>query len=82
MSSSRSTSRSARTQLHTLTAHEQYQPVEIGPPVDENGVERKVDSGSAEAPRQAQQATTARSNQIPKPTVEEYKEITSGHGHH
>ena len=21
-------------------------------------------------------------NQIPKPTAEEYKEITSGHGHH
>ena len=29
-------------QLHTLTAHEQYKPAEIGPTVDENGVERKV----------------------------------------
>ncbi|MFF9348692.1 cytochrome bc complex cytochrome b subunit [Streptomyces sp. NPDC014734] len=67
--------------LHTLTAHEQYQPVEIGPTVDENGVERKV------SPLQKLRARLSRSyfgedGQIAKPTVEEYKEITSGHGHH
>ncbi|MFK0233349.1 cytochrome bc1 complex cytochrome b subunit [Streptomyces vinaceus] len=67
--------------LHTLTAHEQYKPVEIGPTVDENGVERKV--GRAEKLRaKLSKGYYAQDNQIPKPTVEEYKEIQSGHGHH
>ena len=68
-------------QLHTLTAHEQYKPAEIGPTVDENGVERKV-TAHGEAARQAQRGYYGEDSQIPKPTVEEYKEITSGHGHH
>ncbi|KPI05133.1 MULTISPECIES: ubiquinol-cytochrome c reductase cytochrome b subunit [unclassified Streptomyces] len=67
--------------LHTLTAHEQYKPVEIGPTVDENGVERKV--GRMEKLRaKLSKGFYAENNQIPKPTVEEYKEIQSGHGHH
>jgi ubiquinol-cytochrome c reductase cytochrome b subunit len=68
-------------QLHTLTQHEQPKPLELGPKVDENGVERKV------SPTRKLRAKLSKSyygddNVIPKPTAEEYKEITSGHGHH
>ncbi|MCF6522966.1 ubiquinol-cytochrome c reductase cytochrome b subunit [Streptomyces sp. JJ36] len=68
-------------QLHTLTAHEQYRPIELGPEVDENGVRRKI------GPVQKMRAKLSRGyfgpeSQIPKPTAEEYREITSGHGHH
>ncbi|MCX4797946.1 MULTISPECIES: cytochrome bc1 complex cytochrome b subunit [unclassified Streptomyces] len=68
-------------QLHTLTAHEQYKPVEIGPTVDENGVERKV-SALQKLRAKLSKGYYGEDNQIAKPTVEEYKEITSGHGHH
>ncbi|MEU6211329.1 cytochrome b [Streptomyces sp. JL4002] len=67
--------------LHTLTAHEQYKPVEIGPTVDENGVERKV-KATEKLRAKLSKGFYAEGNQIPKPTVEEYKEIQSGHGHH
>ncbi|MCX5196848.1 cytochrome bc complex cytochrome b subunit [Streptomyces sp. NBC_00249] len=67
--------------LHTLTSHEQYEPLEIGPTVDENGVERKV-SGAEKLRVKLSKGMFAENNQIPKPTVEEYKEIQSGHGHH
>ena len=67
--------------LHTLTAHEQYKPAEIGPTVDENGVERKV-KGTEKLRAKLSEAYYGEESQIPKPTVEEYKEITSGHGHH
>ncbi|MEU9284028.1 cytochrome bc complex cytochrome b subunit [Streptomyces sp. NPDC048275] len=67
--------------LHTLTAHEQYQPAEIGPTVDENGVERKV-KGTQRLRAKLSKGYYGENNQIPKPTVEEYEEITSGHGHH
>jgi ubiquinol-cytochrome c reductase cytochrome b subunit len=67
--------------LHTLTAHEQYKPAEIGPTVDENGVERKV-SGAQKLRARMSEGFYGDEGQIPKPTVEEYKEITSGHGHH
>ncbi|KAB2590315.1 cytochrome bc complex cytochrome b subunit [Streptomyces cyaneofuscatus] len=68
-------------QLHTLTAHEQYKPVELGPEVDENGVKRKI------SPVQKLRAKLSKgyygeNNQIAKPTAEEYKEISEGHGHH
>ncbi|PJE98570.1 ubiquinol-cytochrome c reductase cytochrome b subunit [Streptomyces carminius] len=67
-------------QLHTLTAHEQYRPLELGPETDENGVRRKV------GPVQKFRARLSRGyygegSQVPKPTAEEYKELTSGHGH-
>ncbi|KAF4406476.1 MULTISPECIES: cytochrome bc complex cytochrome b subunit [Streptomyces] len=68
-------------QLHTLTQHEQRKPLEAGPEVDENGVKRKV-------PRvQKLRAKLSRgfygeNTQIPKATPEEFKEISSGHGHH
>ncbi|MFC7639278.1 cytochrome bc complex cytochrome b subunit [Streptomyces thermogriseus] len=68
-------------QLYTLTAHHQYKPAELGPAVDENGVERKV--GFMEKLRvRLSHAYYGTGSQIPKPTVEEYKEITSGRGHH
>ncbi|CAL9314854.1 cytochrome bc1 complex cytochrome b subunit [Streptomyces sp. SudanB182_2057] len=68
-------------QLHTLTAHEQYKPAEIGPTVDENGVERKVPA-SQKLRAKLSNAYYGEQAQIPKPRAEEYKEITSGHGHH
>ncbi|MFJ6936023.1 cytochrome bc complex cytochrome b subunit [Streptomyces sp. NPDC101132] len=67
--------------LHTLTAHEQYAPAELGPTVDENGVERKV-KGSEKLRVKLSKGYYGENNQIPKPSVEEYKEIQSGHGHH
>jgi ubiquinol-cytochrome c reductase cytochrome b subunit len=67
--------------LHTLTAHEQYKPLEIGPTTDDNGVERKV-KGSEKLRAKLSEAYFGEESQIAKPTVEEYKEITSGHGHH
>lgn len=67
--------------LHTLTAHEQYRPAEIGPTVDENGVERKT-SPAEKLRVKLNKGYYGEGSQIPKPTAEEYKEITSGHGHH
>ncbi|MCL3993671.1 cytochrome bc1 complex cytochrome b subunit [Streptomyces lavenduligriseus] len=68
-------------QLHTLTSHKQYTPAEIGPTVDENGVERKVPA-SQKLRVKLSHAYYGEESQIPKPTVDEYKEIASGHGHH
>ncbi|NYV74150.1 cytochrome bc complex cytochrome b subunit [Streptomyces sp. UH6] len=68
-------------QLHTLTAHEQYKPAEIGPTVDENGVERKV-KASEKLRAKLSQGYYGEGNQIEKPTLEEFKEIEAGHGHH
>ncbi|NDZ79955.1 ubiquinol-cytochrome c reductase cytochrome b subunit [Streptomyces sp. SID10853] len=68
-------------QLHTLTAHEQYRPLEIGPEVDENGVARKV-SRLTRVRAKLSKGYYGEHNQIEKPTADEYKEITSGHGHH
>jgi len=68
-------------QLHTLTAHEQYEPVAIGATVDENGVRRKV-KGTEKLRAKLSESYYGEDSQIAKPTVEEYKEITSGHGHH
>ncbi len=68
-------------QLHTLTAYEQYEPVAIGPAVDENGAARKV-KGSEKLRAKLSHAYYGEESQIPKPTVEEYREITGGDGHH
>jgi ubiquinol-cytochrome c reductase cytochrome b subunit len=68
-------------QLHTLTSHKQYTPAEIGPTVDENGVERKVPA-SEKLRVKLSHAYYGEESQIPKPTVDEYKVIASGHGHH
>ncbi|MET8751607.1 cytochrome bc complex cytochrome b subunit [Streptomyces sp. NPDC004667] len=67
--------------LHTLTSHTQYEPIEIGPTVDENGVERKVKAGE-KLRAKLSKGFYGENTQIPKPTAEEYKEIQSGHGHH
>ncbi|MFE7772367.1 cytochrome bc complex cytochrome b subunit [Streptomyces sp. NPDC057445] len=66
---------------YTLTAHEQYKPLEIGPTVDENGVERKVPR-MEKLRASLSKGLFGEGNQIPKPTPEEYKQIESGHGHH
>jgi ubiquinol-cytochrome c reductase cytochrome b subunit len=67
--------------LHTLTAHEQHRPSEVGAEVDENGVRRRI------SPLERLRVRISRGyfgseSQIPKPTAEEYKAITSGEGHH
>ena len=67
--------------LYPLVAHEQHKPYEIGPEVDENGVRRKV--GPLERARaRLSRGYYGEHAQIPKPTREEYQELTSGHGHH
>ncbi|WP_327291524.1 cytochrome bc1 complex cytochrome b subunit [Streptomyces sp. NBC_01198] len=68
-------------ELHVLTAHVQPQPLDVGPEVDENGVERKLNPVTKVRARLSRNFYGEHS-QIPKPTVEEYDEITSGHGHH
>ena len=71
--------------LYTLTAHEQQQPAELVPLVDENGVRRKANpiSRAGEKVRVSlSKGYFGEGHQIPKPTAEEYNEITSGHGHH
>lgn len=68
-------------QLHVLTQHEQPVPLELGPEVDENGVERKL-SRAQKLRAKLSKSYYGEDNVIAKPTVEEYKEITSGHGHH
>ncbi|GAA4954911.1 ubiquinol-cytochrome c reductase cytochrome b subunit [Uniformispora flossi] len=65
--------------LHVLTAHEQHTPAELPPAVDENGVARKLKVGEKLRVRLSRWYF---SEQIEKPTAEEYREITSGHGHH
>ncbi|WFB09974.1 cytochrome bc complex cytochrome b subunit [Streptomyces sp. LX-29] len=68
-------------QLHTLTSHEQPKPLELGPEVDENGVKRKI-KRSEKLRVKLSKSYFGEGSQIPKPTAEEYQEITSGHGHH
>jgi ubiquinol-cytochrome c reductase cytochrome b subunit len=70
----------SQAQLFTLTQHEQHPPYEVGPLVDANGVRRRV------TPTQRVRARLARAmfgpqTRIAKPTVEEYREVTSGDQH-
>ncbi|MEU1790840.1 ubiquinol-cytochrome c reductase cytochrome b subunit [Streptomyces sparsogenes] len=67
--------------LFKLTQHEQPKPLEIGPEIDENGVRRKI-KRSQKLRAKLSKGYYGGDNVIPKPTTEEYKEITSGHGHH
>ena len=67
--------------LYKYTAHDQLTPAEIGATTDENGVERRV-SPLERARVSLSKSYYGEGAQIPKPTAEEYKEITSGHGHH
>ncbi|GGT63951.1 cytochrome bc1 complex cytochrome b subunit [Streptomyces purpureus] len=66
---------------YKLTAHEQYEPAELPPAVDENGVERKI-SRTEKLRVKLNKSYYGDGSQIAKPTAEEYKEITEGHGHH
>ncbi|MEU6082040.1 ubiquinol-cytochrome c reductase cytochrome b subunit, partial [Streptomyces sp. NPDC047108] len=68
-------------QLHTLTQHDQYTPLELGPEVDENGVRRKIKRTQKLRARMSK-GFYGQDSQIAKPTAEEYREITEGHGHH
>ncbi|MFF5003206.1 cytochrome bc complex cytochrome b subunit [Streptomyces phaeochromogenes] len=68
-------------QRFTLTQHEQDVPYDVGPLVDANGVERKVKPSQRLRSRLAR-AMYGQNAQIPKPTVEEYRELTSSDDHH
>ncbi|MER7844049.1 ubiquinol-cytochrome c reductase cytochrome b subunit [Kitasatospora sp. NPDC096077] len=67
--------------LYTLTAHEQPEPVELEPEVDENGVARRAGLWTRTRAKLSR-GFYGEGSQIAKPTVEEHEEITSGHGHH
>jgi ubiquinol-cytochrome c reductase cytochrome b subunit len=66
---------------YRLTAHEQYAPIELPAQVDENGVKRKIGM-LTKVRAKLSEGYFGDAAQIPKPTVEEHQEITSGHGHH
>ncbi|MET8010732.1 cytochrome bc complex cytochrome b subunit [Streptomyces sp. NPDC005271] len=68
-------------QRHLLTQHEQPEPYEVGPAVDENGVARKI-KPSQKLRSKLSKSYYGEDAVIPKPTRAEYDEITSGHGHH
>ncbi|MCK8679704.1 MULTISPECIES: ubiquinol-cytochrome c reductase cytochrome b subunit [Streptomyces] len=71
----------SQSQRYSLTAHEQYEPAEVGPAVDENGVERKLTRGE-KLRAKLSKGYFGEGNQVPKATAEEYREISSGHGGH
>lgn len=62
-------------ELHTLTAHEQYTPLDPGPQLDANGVPRKV-SRRERLRLRLSHAYYGPSGQIAKPTREEIQHIT------
>ncbi|GGW84622.1 cytochrome bc1 complex cytochrome b subunit [Streptomyces lomondensis] len=71
----------SQAELFTLTQHEQNPPYEVGPEVDAGGVRRKVKRSERLRARLAK-AMFGPDARIEKPTVEEYREITSGDHHH
>jgi quinol---cytochrome-c reductase cytochrome b subunit len=66
--------------LFVLTQHEQNPPYEIGPREDANGVRRPVTVSQRVRARLAR-ALFGPETHIPKPTREEYRELTSGDHH-
>ncbi|MEU0106206.1 cytochrome bc complex cytochrome b subunit [Streptomyces sp. NPDC006251] len=68
-------------ELFTLTQHEQNPPYEVGPEVDAGGVRRKVKRSERLRARLAH-AMFGPDARIQKPTVEEYRAITSGDHRH
>ncbi|MEU9183463.1 cytochrome bc complex cytochrome b subunit [Streptomyces sp. NPDC048484] len=68
-------------QRFTLTQHEQDPPYDVGPLVDENGVERKAGPSQRLRARLAH-AMYGQNAHIPKPTAEEYRELTNSDEHH
>ncbi|MBO1415652.1 ubiquinol-cytochrome c reductase cytochrome b subunit [Streptomyces sp. FH025] len=67
--------------LYTLTSHDQPQPSDLPPEVDENGVARKA-GFLTRARVKLSRGFYGEGSQIPKPTAEEHKEVASSHGHH
>ncbi|WP_327716519.1 cytochrome bc complex cytochrome b subunit [Streptomyces sp. NBC_00490] len=70
----------AQDRLHTLTQHEQNPPYEIGPLLDTNGVRRPVTVSQRVRARLAY-VMFGPETRIPKPTAEEYRQISSGDHH-
>ncbi|MFK4267572.1 cytochrome bc1 complex cytochrome b subunit [Streptomyces milbemycinicus] len=68
----------SRERLHILTAHEQYQPIESGGPGVQGGPESST-SRTRRLRARLSRGFYGEGTQIPKPTVQEYEEITSGH---
>lgn len=68
-------------QRFALTQHDQAAPYEVGPLVDANGVTRRVGPSRKLRARLAR-AMYGPGTQIPKPTAEEYRELTSEDHHH
>jgi ubiquinol-cytochrome c reductase cytochrome b subunit len=64
---------------HKLTAHTVRQPLELPAATDENGIPAP---GGRKAKLRARLSRWYFGDRIEKPTAEEYKQITSGHGHH
>ncbi|GGO36718.1 cytochrome bc1 complex cytochrome b subunit [Streptomyces lasiicapitis] len=71
----------SQAERYRLTAHEQQRPYEVGPAVDANGVARKVPRSDRLRARLSR-AMYGPGTQVPKPTVEEYRQVHSGHGGH
>ncbi|MFF4544327.1 cytochrome bc complex cytochrome b subunit [Streptomyces sp. NPDC001435] len=67
--------------LFVLTQHEQNPPYEIGPREDAGGVRRPVTVSQRVRARLAR-ALFGPETHVPKPTREEYRELTSGDHHH
>ena len=68
----------AQGELYRLTAHEVQKPLELGPETDENGVARP---GNRVA-KLREKVSHAMYEDHVETTVEEYREIEAGHGHH
>ncbi len=64
----------------TLTQHEQPEPYDPGPRVDANGVARRV-TGPQRLRARLARAMYGPDAHIPKPTQEEYRELTGGDHH-
>ncbi|MBT2386504.1 ubiquinol-cytochrome c reductase cytochrome b subunit [Streptomyces sp. ISL-11] len=69
----------AQADRYFLTAHQQYTPGELPPPVDENGVPRKVSWAQRARARLSAAFFHDGTGQIMKPTVQEYREVTEAH---
>ncbi|MET9496052.1 cytochrome bc complex cytochrome b subunit [Streptomyces sp. NPDC006552] len=67
----------SRAELYTLNVHEQPQPYELGPPVDENGVARKFTARQRVRARLAK-AMYGPGTYVPKVTAEEYRALHAG----
>ena len=67
--------------LYPLTAHDQHQPLELGPATDKNGVRRPINPVERVRAR-ISKGYFGEQAQIPKPTREEYRAIAESHDEH